>query len=170
MTASIPTTNRAGRGLSPIIGDGLFVLSLALIVVGDVVAFNQLATQSPTDAIVPILVFVIGAAGLVEALRRAFFAGSGRVRPSAVIPALASLAAFVMWRRATPVGWSVILTLAATVFFGSLAIRDLRRSRSTDGANEDSAQIRGLLCLAQTLVLAYVALLAAADAGPTVFG
>ena len=146
----------------------LVTCSLFFVVFADVLAFNQIATQSATDAILQVVVFAIGGAGLFEFLRRALCSRSAGARRTAIIPGALSLAAFGAWRTHANVGWFVIITLAATSFLAVIAIRSLRGSEDTESS--ESIQLIGLLCLAQTIVFAYVAALAAIDAGSTLFG
>ena len=157
-------------GRRPTVRACLVAVMVVMVLVGDVLAFNQLATQSPTDAIVPVIVLVIGGGGVLEGLRRVLVPRTSESRSSAVVPGMCGVAALVTWRLQAPVGWSVILTIVAAVFVGTLALQDLRGNGAGDDESGDARQVRGLLCLAQTLVLVSVASLAAADAGSTLFG
>ncbi|MEI7623592.1 MAG: hypothetical protein WCJ88_08550 [Actinomycetes bacterium] len=149
-------------------------LAFALLILGEVLAFNQLATQSPTDAILPILVFSIGAAGVVECLRRILFPSPSRTRRSAVIPGLLGILSIAAWRAQLAGGFSVIITLGAALAWGSFAFGLLGKT-STDANTDnkptaDADQILGLFSFAQTIVLTYIAVLTVIDAGPVLFG
>jgi hypothetical protein len=165
MTTELEATKRS---LHSILETALATCSLFLLVLGDVLALNQIATQSATDAILQIVVFAIGGAGLVEFLRRALCFRTAGARWTAIIPGTLSLAAFGAWRAQVPVGWFVIITLAATAFLAVLTIRSLWGSENDEGS--EAIQLIGLVCLAQTIVFVYVAALAAIDAGSTLFG
>jgi hypothetical protein len=78
-----------------------------------------------------------------------------------------SAAAFIAWRLHAPVGWLVIITIASAAFLGTIAVRSLWGPESRKVS--ESAQLIGLLCLAQTIVLVYVAVLAAVDASSVLF-
>ena len=146
----------------------LLVAAFAMLLLGDVLAFNQLATQSPTDAIVQIVVFSIGAAGIIECIRRLAAPTSTCPRRSAIVPGLLGTLALATWRAQLPAGIAVILTIAAAIAWGASTFRLLGGSEADQ--NTDNRQILGLFSFAQTIVLAYVAVLTAIDAGPTLFG
>lgn len=164
MTTELSTTTRSFQATLHAV---LVTCSLVSLVLADVLAFNQIATQSATDAILQVVVFAIGGAGLFEFLRRVLCSRSAAARWTAIIPGALSIAAFGAWRVQAPVGWFVLITLAATSFLAVITIRSLRSSETTEGS--ESIQLVGLLCLAQTIVFAYVAALAAIDAGSTLF-
>jgi len=81
---------------------------------------------------------------------------------SRIVPGVLSGGAFIAWRIHAPVGWLVIITIASAAFLGTIAVRSLWGPESRKVS--ESAQLVGLLCLAQTIVLVYVATLAAVDA------
>ncbi len=148
--------------------NALVTLTLAFLVLGDVLAFNQLATQSATDAILQLLVFAIGGAGFVAFLRQAVFGTTPKERLLALIPGAVSAAALIGWKMQFPVGWSITVTAVAAVAVATVVVRQLwSPSAERDG---DAAQLLGLLCLAQTIVFVYFAVLATADASSTLFG
>ena len=60
---------RSQRSLRSVTQSVILTFSLLLLVLADVLAFNQFATQSATDAILQIVVFAVGGAGLFEFLR-----------------------------------------------------------------------------------------------------
>jgi hypothetical protein len=66
-----------------------------------------------------------------------------------------------------PVGWLVIITIASATFLGTIAVRSLWGPESSK--LPESVQLLGLLCLAQTIVLVYVAILATVDASSVLF-
>jgi hypothetical protein len=66
-----------------------------------------------------------------------------------------------------PVGWLVIITIASAAFLGIIAVRSLWGPENSKVS--ESSQLVGLLCLAQTIVLIYVAVLAAVDASSVLF-
>jgi hypothetical protein len=78
-----------------------------------------------------------------------------------------SAGAFIAWHMHAPVGWLVIITIASAAFLGTIAVRSLWGPESRKVS--ESAQLVGLLCLAQTIVLVYVAALAAIDASSVLF-
>ncbi len=165
MTGARMDSRRSARSIAQVV---LLTASLVLLLLGDVLAFNQLATQSATDAILQLIVFAIGGAGIFECLRRALCSDSALARGSALIPGLLGLAALISWRTQAPIGWFVALTVGATIFLGVITVRSLWGPAAREGS--ESAQLVGLLCLAQTIVFAYVAAFAAIDAGPALFG
>ncbi len=158
---------RSQRSLRSVTQSVILTFSLLLLVLADVLAFNQFATQSATDAILQIVVFAVGGAGLFEFLRRVLCCTSATGRRSAIVPGALSTAAFIAWRLHAPVGWLVIITIASAAFLGTIAVRSLWGPESRKVS--ESVQLLGLLCLAQTIVLVYVAVLAAVDASSVLF-
>jgi hypothetical protein len=159
--------SRPQRSLRSATQSVLLSISLLLLVLADVLAFNQFATQSATDAILQIIVFAVCGAGLLEFLRRVLCCDSAAGRWSAIFPGVLSAGAFIAWRMHAPVGWLVIITIASAAFLGTIAVRSLWGPESRKVS--ESAQLVGLLCLAQTIVLVYVAALAAIDASSVLF-
>ncbi|CAB4592185.1 unannotated protein [freshwater metagenome] len=145
----------------------LLTISLLLLLLADVLAFNQLATQSATDAILQVIVFAVGGAGFFEFLRRTLCSTTTRGRWSGIIPGAMSAAALIAWRTNAPLGWLVIITIASAAFLAVIAFRSLGGSGSAESS--ESTQIIGLLCLAQTIVLLYVAALATIDGSSVLF-
>lgn len=158
---------RSRRSLRSVAQSVLLSISLLLLILADVLAFNQFATQSATDAILQIVVFAVGGAGLFEFLRRVLGCTSAAGRWSAIVPGALSAGAFIAWLLHAPVGWLVIITIASAAFLGTVAVRSLWGPE--DRKVSESAQLVGLLCLAQTIVLLYVAALAAVDASSVLF-
>lgn len=146
----------------------LVTLTLAFLVLGDVLAFNQIATQSATDAILPMMVFSIGGAGFVEFIRQAVFGPTMKERLFALVPGVVSAGALIGWKLQFPVIWSIVVTAIAAAALATVVVRKLW-SPST-GGDGDATQLIGLLCLAQTIVFVYLAVLAAADASSNLFG
>lgn len=165
MTAEIA---RRSRSATSVAQTAFLSCTFVLLVLGDVLAFNQLATQSATDAILQVLVFAIGGAGIFECVRRLVCGTSSHHRWSAAIPGLLSAAAFASWRLQVPVGWFVLVTIGAAAFTGTVSVRALRGTGDRNGQEAD--QLLGLFCLAQTIIFVYVAALATVDAGSTLFG
>jgi hypothetical protein len=159
--------SRPQRSLRSATQSVLLSISLLLLVLADVLAFNQFATQSATDAILQIIVFAVCGAGLLEFLRRVLCCDSAAGRWSAIFPGVLSAGAFIAWRMHAPVGWLVIITIASAAFLGTIAVRSLWGPESRKVS--ESAQLVGLLCLAQTIVLVYVAALGAIDASSVLF-
>ena len=163
---SEPTRPRAKAGsIAQIV---LVTLTLVFLVLGDVLAFNQIATQSSTDAILQLMVFSIGGAGFVEFIRQAVFGPTMKDRLFALVPGAVSAAALIGWKLQFPVGWSVMVTAIAAAALATVVVR--RLWGPSDEQDRDSAQFLGLLCLAQTIIFVYVAVLAAADASSNLFG
>lgn len=165
MTTSLSASTRSLTAVSRIV---FLTLTCIFLVLGDVLAFNQLATQSATDAIVQLVVFAIGGAGVFECLRRALCSHSSRGRLTAIAPGLLSAAAFVAWRSQVSVGWLVVITAAGALVLGAVTVRLLWAQDRTQAPERD--QLLGLLCLAQLIVFVYVGALATIDAGSTLFG
>ncbi|MEX1217986.1 MAG: hypothetical protein WEA11_05645 [Acidimicrobiales bacterium] len=150
-----------------IVRTALLVLAIAFLLLGDILAFNQLATQSAVDAMTQSLVFSIGVAGAFEALRRLSVPKGSGPRMLALIPASLSFAAFVTWRSQLPIGWSLLITAAAACALGTIAVRTLWGTQRQ--SQDDTGQIKGLLCSAQTIVFVYLAALVVADAHSVLF-
>lgn len=163
LTDAMPT-NRSSRSS---LNSALFTLVLLFVLLGDVLAFNQLATQSPTDAILQLLVFAIGGAGIVESLRRLLTQASPRSRATAVVPGALGGAAIVVWRAQLPLGASLVITSIATLLCGVLAFRLLWGASRSQRAH---IEVLGLLGFAQTIVFGYLTVLAAVDGGSNLFG
>ncbi|MCX6509325.1 MAG: hypothetical protein NT081_00735 [Actinobacteria bacterium] len=165
MTSELTRPRRAAGAIAQI---AMITLTLAFLVLGDVLAFNQIATQSATDAIVQVMVFSIGGAGFVEFIRQAVFGPTIKERLFALVPGAVSVAALIGWKLQFPVGWSIMVTAIAAVALATVVVRKLwSPSTERDG---DATQLLGLLCLAQTTVFVYVAVLATADASSNLFG
>lgn len=163
---SEPTRPRATAGsIAQIV---LVTLTLVFLVLGDVLAFNQIATQSATDAILPVMVFSIGGAGFVEFIRQAVFGPTMKDRLFALVPGAVSAAALIGWKMQFPVGWSIVVTAIAATALATVVVRKLWSPSA--GGDGDATQLIGLLCLAQTIVFVYLAVLAAADASSNLFG
>lgn len=163
---SEPTRPRATAGsIAQIV---LVTLTLAFLVLGDILAFNQIATQSATDAILPMMVFSIGGAGFVEFIRQAIFGATMKERLFALVPGALSVAALIGWKLQFPVIWSITVTAIAAAALAAVVVRKLWSP--SDERDGDAAQLLGLLCLAQTIVFVYIAVLAAADASSNLFG
>ena len=114
------------------------------------------------------IVFSIGGAGFVEFIRQAVFGATMKERLFALVPGVVSAAALIGWKMQFPVGWSIIVTALAAAALATVVVRKLW-SPST-GGDGDATQLIGLLCLAQTIVFVYLAVLAAADASSNLFG
>jgi len=163
---SEPTRSRHTAG--SIAQIALVTLSLVFLVLGDVLAFNQIATQSATDAIVQLMVFSIGGAGFVEFIRQAVFGSTMNERLFALVPGAVSAAALIGWKLQFPVGWSIMVTAIAAAALATVVVRKLWSPSNEQ--DRDFVQFLGLLCLAQTIVFVYVAVLAAADASSNLSG
>ncbi len=154
-------------------GDVAVVASELALVFGVVVGFNQLATQSPVDAILPVALFSVGLAGVL-----ALVAALVGLRPSApgptdplVAPGLDSgVASFAVGLAAlAAVGWRWgVATQAAVVGVQGLrllvtaaagVVATLRRSP------ERPDPYRLALTAAEAVVLGVFAVAALADAG-----
>lgn len=146
----------------------LFGLAVAAAVIGDILGLNQLATQSPTDAIVQVVVFAVGGAGAIEAARRFVFGRSPVERALAVPFALLAIGGFVAWH--TPWSTGAMATLAAVtgLFIGGLGAAMIRRNRRV--TDPGPTQMIALAAMAQSLLLIYFAALAIADINGPIFG
>ena len=114
------------------------------------------------------MVFSIGGAGFVEFIRQAVFGPTMKERLFALVPGVVSAAALIGWKLQFPVGWSIMVTALAAAALATVVVR--RLWGPSDEQDRDSAQFLGLLCLAQTIIFVYVAVLAAADASSNLFG
>lgn len=172
MTNTTSTTNTTAgvvqdRPLTRNLGRACSLLSLALILFGDVLAFNQLATQSPTDALLQLVVFAIGGAGVVDCLRRALFPLPTERRFMAIFPGILGAAALLSWRAQLPISTSLVIAVIATLTCGLISFRLLRNASRS---HRDYPEVLGLLSFAQTIVFGYVTVLATVDAAPAMFG
>jgi hypothetical protein len=154
-------------------GDVAVVAGELALVLGVVVGFNQLATQSPVDAILPVALFSVGVAGvlaLVAALLGLRPSAPGRSDPlgapsldsgvASFAIGLAALAA-VGWRWGVATQAAVVgiqgLRLLVTAEAGVVAV--VRRSP------ERPDPYRVALTTAEAVVLLIFAVAALADAG-----
>ena len=165
MTSELSRPRATAGSIAQIV---LVTLTLVFLVLGDVLALNQIATQSATDAILPMMVFSIGGAGFVEFIRQAVFGPTMKERLLALVPGVVSAGALIGWLLQFPVIWSIMVTAIAAAALATVVVRKLW-SPSTE-QDRDSVQFLGLLCLAQTTVFVYVAVLGAADASSNLFG
>lgn len=150
-----PTRARLDRTLT--------VAALAIAVFGDILAFNQLATQSPIDANLVLMIFVVGFAGLVEGLRRAIVGGDTTARLIGVgILALAALS-LVAWLDRWSTETQGLIVLAAAIVLGLLSGSLLWRHRRDDA--DGGAQLVGLLALGQAIIAMWFGVLAIAALG-----
>lgn len=160
MTATIDRSSRTQISL--------LVIAFVIAVFGDVLGFNQLATQSAFDAVIQICVFVIGFAGIVEAARRLVFASRRSDRLIGIAFAALSLAAIVTWAA----GWSTGIQ-ATVVILGGLLISGCGATILWGNRHEhssESMQVAGLLALAQGLITIWFAVLAFGAINGPIFG
>lgn len=155
-TEGVPTTAAAAlRGIA-----------VVLLVLGDVLAFNQLATQSPTDAIIQLSVVGIGFAGAIDAIRRLACARTRTDRLLGLPIAMLAIAAIIGWRARWPIGSEVLTCAVAAALSVVVGLRSLARADRDPAAS----QLPGVFSLAQALVFAWFAVLAALSARAVLFG
>ena len=169
-TDAVETSRRARPGTSArvlaAIDRTLTVVVLVGIALADVLAFNQLATQSPIDGILQLTVVGIGFAGAVEAIRRLAF-GAGLVDRLLAVPvASLSIAALLGWRANWPTGADVVLCSLAAVLLVIVGLRSLARVET----HPTATQVPGVLAVAQALVLGWFAVLAGLSSRAALFG
>lgn len=152
---------------SPIDGT-LFGLVLAAALLSDILGFNQLTTQSPTDAIVQVIVFSVGGAGAIEAVRRIVFGRSSVERVLAIPFALLSISGFAAWCAPWSTGAMAMITAVSGLFIAGLGAATIRRNRRV--TDPGAAQIISLVAMAQGLLLIYFAALAIGDINGPIFG
>ena len=158
----------------------LLVLALLAVVLGDVMAFNQLATQSATDAIIPLLVVSIGTAMAIDGLRRIV---CRRRRADLVVAAgeaVLSALAWIAWAANWPLAGSAWIAIGAgaLVAVGTNLFPSLPESTPNDttGSAEevrpgpDLGSVVAVLGLLQAIVLVWFAVLALIDAPTGPFG
>lgn len=136
---------------------GLVILVFAIAIFGDVLAFNQLATQSPIDGNLMILVLVVGVAGVVEGLRRIALGGDTTARMIGVVLVALAAMAYVAWSVPWSTEFQGLIVIAAAVVIGLLSISLLWRQRNGEGS--DMTQFAGLLALAQAIVAVWFGVL-----------
>lgn len=160
------------------------ILTLVAVLLGDTMAFNQLATQSATDAIIPLLVVSIGVAAALEAVRRVV---CGRRMVDVVLAlscAIVSALGWFAWAAYWPIVASAWIVVAAALLSGvatNVAPLVSATAQTTldpiDGGTDDEPRgtldlggVIAVLGLVQTVVLTYFALLAFLDAPTGPFG
>lgn len=137
-----------------------------LVVLADVLAFNQLATQSPTDGIMQLTVVGVGFAGALEAVRRLASAHSTADRLLGLPFGGLALLAIVGWRAQWPVGAGVVICGLAAVVVAVLGVRAM----AATSRDPEASQFLAILTVAQALILAWFAVLAGVDARAVLFG
>lgn len=147
--------------------DGVLrVVVHVVVVLADVLAFNQLATQSPTDGILQLTVVGVGFAGALEALRRLAFAATRFDRLLGIPLAALSALALVGWRAQWPVGVGVVCCGLTAVLVAVLGVRAL----SATARDPEASQFSAIVTVAQAMILAWFAVLAGVSAGGVLFG
>jgi hypothetical protein len=145
----------------------------AVAALGVVVGFNQLATQSPVDAVLPVALITVGLAGLVSALAGAIGAGTAPddgAEPHAFAPPPADVAgatfalavvaiAAVTWRWGIAAQAAVVGAQGLSLLIrGGVSVLPSRRPSRVDPYRS------GLLTVEGALLVGF-ALAALADAG-----
>jgi hypothetical protein len=174
-TADPTVTDAATRPASRHVGAGdvVVVASELALVLGVVVGFNQLATQSPVDAILPVALFSVGVAGvlaLVSALVGLRPSAPARPDPLAAPSLDSGVASFAIGLAAlAAVGWRWGVTTQATV----VGVQGLRLLIGAEAgivavvrrSPERPDPYRLALTAAEAVVLLVFAVAALADAG-----
>jgi|GEM_PF-1074786 len=146
----------------------LLVAIISLAIFGDVLGFNQLATQSPIDAVLQILVFVVGAAGALEAERGFLTETKLSRRLVALGFALLSIAAFATWFAGFSTGVMATLVTLSGLLIGGVGIHTLWGQDQK--ISSESRQLIGFVALAQGLICVWFGLLAFAAIEGPLFG
>ena len=153
-------------GAAVVVDGVLRTLVYAIVVLADTLAFNQLATQSPTDGILQLTVVGVGFAGGLEAIRRLVLARSRTDRLlGAPLAALAALA-IVGWRAQWPSGAGVVACGLTAVVVGVIG----SRAMAATSRDPEASQFLAILTVTQALILAWFAVLAGVDARAVLFG
>ena len=165
----------SSRGPRPRTSMALLIGELIIVILGDAVALNQIATQSPTDAVIPLLVLSVGLAFPVEALRRLICRRRSADLAAAALLAIEAVLAWVAWSSPWPVrasAWLLIVAAATGVLLCTLlpSAPGPDRSRPADHDAPSSTSMIGLLGAMQAVVVVYVAVLALLDAPTGPFG
>jgi hypothetical protein len=163
-----PPDATSGRTTRSVIDATLLAAALLVAALGDVLGFNQLATQSPTDAIVQVVVVSVFAAGTIEAVRRVLFGRSILGRVLALPIALLAVDGFFAWRVPWTTGAMTLIVGGSGLLVGAIGAWTLWSNRHETDA--DAVQIAGLLAAAQGLLLVYFALLAVGDINAAFLG
>ena len=136
----------------------MLVIAFVIAIFGDVVGFNQLATQSTFDAIIQLCVFVVGFAGVVEAARRLVFARRSSDRLIGIAFAVLSLAAIITWSAGWATGVQSLVVLIGGLLVAACGVTVLWQNRHEHSS--ESSQVGGLLALAQGVVMVWFSVLA----------
>ena len=142
---------------------GLVVTVFSIAIFGDVLAFNQLATQSPIDGNLMVLVLVVGLAGALEGIRRVALGGDATARIIGVVLVVLAVIAFLAWSVPWITEFQGLVVIAAAVVIGLLSTSLLWRQRHD--ASSDATQFAGLLALAQAIVAMWFGVLAITTLG-----
>lgn len=175
MTISVDTPARPRRRRVRVVDEVLYTCAATIAVFADVLAFNQVATQSPTDGILQLVVVGVGLAGGIEAIRRLALASDRTDRLLGLPLAALSILAVIGWRAGWPVGGAVIVSAATAVVVGVIGARASLALRAEDDGpsgrpEPGSSQFAVILTIAQAMVLAWFAILTAASARGVLFG
>ena len=144
------------------------VLMLVVVLVGDTMAFNQLATQSATDAILPILVLSVGVTFALEAVRRIVCRRDRADVAIAVASGIVSGLGWIAWTAYWPLAGAAWIVIAAAALGG--VATNVRPLVPTAHPRQDLGGAVAVLGLLQTIVLTYFAVLALVDAPTGPFG
>lgn len=159
---SSPRRSRVGSAIDRLLQS----LVVAIVVLADVLAFNQLATQSPIDGLLQLTVIGVGLAGSIEAVRRLVFGPAGLERLLGAPLAALGVAATIGWRAQWPVGAGVLACALAAIVVAVIGVRAL----AVTARSADTSQFVAILTVAQAMILVWFALLAGADARGVLFG
>ena len=171
MTTAMPTTvtdatltDVAGSRVRAIIMRLLASITFLVLVLADALAFNQLATQSPTDGIIQLSVVGVGFGGMLTALTM-LVAARPRVL-LALAPIVGAVAALTLigWRAQWPIGTAVVACGISAITWGVVA----SVGRGPDG--RPPSRFVTSVAIAQAVIALWFAVLVGIDAHAVLFG
>lgn len=156
---------RSGR-VRHTIGVVLQAAVLVALVLADVLAFNQLTTQSAIDGIIQLSVVGVGAGGVLLAAALLVLPLPAVERTLAPLVALLAVSTLAGWRGGWPIGWAVLACAISGIVWILLGSRWSARARLVTGRSRTPATIAVL----QGVISLWFAMLVAIDARHILFG
>lgn len=148
------------------IGRTLAVVVLALAVLADTLAFNQLATQSAIDGMIQLSVLGVGATGALLALTLLFLPDPRGERALVPVSAALAVVSFIGWRAQWPIGWAVLGCAASAAVWLVLGLRSTAWAR----VGPVDPRFVAVATTTQGLIFLWFAALVAIDARQVLFG